>query len=296
MYSLFDSNTWVTPFGLIFLTAIFTAWWLARRNAMAARIDGSHVDFLVPLTLIVGVAGGTVVAMFMPMDHMVAGEMMNHGIRIRLFGMLATGAIAVFVYSRLTNMSFRGLLDIFALPTIAGLMIHRAGCFVAGCCWGDIVPHYDAGSFTSQVHTLPFLSGLSSGVQYPPGSLPYEQHLALGLIGPGALESLPVFPVQLYEGALLLLVLIALWRFPWRRYPRGTLAVIVVCVYAFLRFFVEYLRADGHIVMGNLTVTQLQCILLLTSSFLLPYMLRRDVVSSADAPNDFDYRTGQDVR
>ena len=39
MYSYFDSNTWVTPFGLIFLTAIITAWWLARRNAVAASVD-----------------------------------------------------------------------------------------------------------------------------------------------------------------------------------------------------------------------------------------------------------------
>ena len=291
MYSYFDSNTWVTPFGLIFLAAIFIAWWLARRNAMAAGVDGSHIDFLIPLTIIVGVAGGTLLSMFMPMDHMVAGEMMNHGIRVRLFGMLATGAVAMFVYSHFSELSFRRLLDVFALPTIAGLMIHRMGCFLAGCCWGDIVPHQDVGSFASQVQTLPFLSGLSSGVQYPPGSLPYEQHLALGLIEPGALASLPVFPVQLYEAALLLLVLLALWRFPWRQYPGGTLAVIVVCVYALLRFFIEYIRADGHIVMGNLTVTQLQCVLLLASSLLLPRMLRRNVVSLGDAPNDFDHRT-----
>lgn len=291
MYSYFDANTWVTPFGLIFLAAIFTAWWLARRNAMAAGVDGSHIDFLIPLTIIVGVAGGTLLSMFMPMDHMVAGEMMNHGIRVRLFGILAAGAVAVFIYSRFNKLSFRGLLDIFALPTIAGLMVHRLGCFLAGCCWGDIVPHQDAGSFASQVQTLPFLSELSSGVQYPPGSLPYEQHLALGLIEPGALASLPVFPVQLYEAALLLLVLFALWRFPWRQYPSGALAVIVVCSYALLRFFIEYLRADGNIVLGNLTVIQLQCLLLLASGFLLPHMQRRDVVSLGSAPDDINQRT-----
>ncbi len=290
MYSHFDSNTWVTPFGLIFLAAIFTAWWLARRNAVAASVDGSHIDLLVPITIIVGVAGATVLAMFMPMDHMVAGEMMNHGVRVRLFGILAAGALAVFVHSRLNGLSFRRLLDIFALPTIAGLMIHRVGCFLAGCCWGDVIPHQDAGRFATQIQTLPFLSGLSSGVQYPPGSLPYEQHLALGLIEPGALASLPVFPVQLYEGALLLVVLLALWRFPWRHYPKGTLAIIVLCCYAILRFFIEYLRADGNIVLGNLTVTQLQCLLLLACGFLLPHMLHRDVVSLGHAPNDFNRR------
>lgn len=275
MYTYFDTNTWVTPFGLIFIIAIATAWTYARRNALRVGIDGSHIDLLMPVTVIVGVAGGTVVAMFMPMDHMVAGEMMNHGIRIRLFGMLATGAVAVFIYSRMNKMSFRNLLDIFALPTLTALMIHRVGCFLAGCCWGDIVSHDAAGSFASQVQTLPILNGLTSSVQYPPGSLPFEQHVALGLIEPGAPASLPIVPVQLYEAALLLVVVLALWRFPWRAYPKGTIAVIVACTYALMRFFVEYLRADGHIIIGNLTVTQLQCLLLLSSAMLLPGMFKQ---------------------
>lgn len=275
MYSHFDSNSWVTPFGLIFIAATMTALALARRNASASNIDGSHIDLLFPISLIVGIAGGTVVAMFMPMDHRVAGEMMNHGIRIRLFGMLATAAVAVFVYSRLNKMSFRHLLDIFALPTLVALMIHRVGCFLAGCCWGDIASHDAVGSFASQVSTLPMLNSLTNGVQYPPGSLPFEQHVALGLIEPDAIASLPIVPVQLYEAALLLAVVLILWRFPWREYPKGTMAVIVTCVYAVLRFFVEYLRADGAIVMGNLTVTQLQCLVLLSSAVLLPGMLNR---------------------
>jgi len=149
------------------------------------------------------------------------------------------------------------------------------GCFLAGCCWGDIASHDTAGSFTSQVQTLPFINGLTSGVQYPTGSFAFEQHVAMGLIDPGAVVSLPVVPVQLYEAALLLIVVLVLLRFPWRDYPRGSIAVIVTCTYALMRFFIEYLRADGYIVMGNLTVTQLQCLLLLCSAILLPGMRKR---------------------
>ena len=275
MYSYFDSNTWVTPFELFFIAAIMVAWVYARRNALLGGLDGSHVDLLMPVTVIVGVAGGTLIGMLMPMDQMLAGDLMNHGIRVRLFGMLATGAVAVFIYSRLNKMSFRNLLDVFALPTLAGLMIHRVGCFLAGCCWGDIATQDTAGSFTSQVQTIPFLNSLTSGVQYPPGSLPFEQHVAMGLIEPGALASLPVVPVQLYEAALLLIVVLLLRRFPWRDYPRGTVVVIVTCVYALMRFVIEYMRADGPVIMGNLTITQLQCLLLLSSAMLLPGMMKR---------------------
>jgi phosphatidylglycerol:prolipoprotein diacylglycerol transferase len=278
MYSHFDATSWVTPFGLMFIAAIFTAWFFARRNAMSVRLDPSHVDLLVPITIIVGVIGGTIVAIFMPMDHMVAGEAMNHGIRVRLFAILGTGAIAIFIYSRIENLSFRRLLDVFALPTLAGLMIHRIGCFMAGCCWGDVISHDHISEFASQVQSTSFLQGIAQGVQYPPGSLPYEQHLAMGMIDSGALASLPVYPVQLYEASLLLVLVLVLSRVPWKRIPRGTLTIITVCSYAVMRFFIEYLRADGHIVLGNLTVTQLQCIILLPSIVLLPRW-RKSVVS-----------------
>ena len=64
---------------------------------------------------------------------------------------------------------------------------------------------------------------------------------------------------------------------PWRQCTRGTLAVLTVCAYALMRFFIEYLRADGHIVLADLTITQLQCIILMSSVVLLP-RLRRSVV------------------
>ena len=277
MYSHFSATDWVTPFGLVFLLAVAVAWWYARRNAKVIGIDGSHVDLIVPMTLIVGVIGGTVLAIFMPMDHRLAGEAMNHGIRLRLFGILGTGAIAVFVYSRLSGLSFRRVLDVFALPTIFGIAIHRVGCYFAGCCWGDIVAAEPLVPLSAQIQTLPWLGRFAHGVHYPPGSLPYEQHLALGLIEPGALASLPVHPVQLYEVALLLLILLVLRRVRWQALPRGALAVMTVCSYAFMRFFVEYLRADGSISVGNLTSTQLQCLALLVSVILLPGMRRRVV-------------------
>ena len=278
MYSHFESSSWVTPFGLIFIAAIITAWFLSRRNAISVSIDPSHIDLLVPITIIVGVIGGTFVATFMPLDHMVAGEAMNHGIRVRLFAILGAGAIAMSVYSRIAKLRFRRLLDVFAVPTLAGLMIHRIGCFMAGCCWGDVISHEHSTAFASQVQSTSFLQGIAQGVQYPPGTLPYQQHLAMGMIDSSALASLPVYPVQLYEAGLLFVLILVLSRVPWKRSPPGTLAIITVCGYAVMRFFIEYLRADGHIVLGNLTVTQLQCIILLPCIVLLPRW-RKSVVS-----------------
>lgn len=244
MYSHFDATSWVTPFGLVFLAAITVAWYFARRNAISISLDPSHIDLLIPVAIIAGITGGTVIAFVTSMDH---------GIRVRLFPIIGTGAVAVYVYSRIAHLPFGRLLDVFALPTLAALVVHRIGCFLAGCCWGDVASHE-----------------MASGVQFPPGSLAYEQHLTMGLIEPGAVASLPVHPVQLYEAGLLLVLLLLLTRIPWRRSSAGVITVITVCSYALLRFLIEYLRADSHVVLGNLTITQLQCILLMFSAVLLP--------------------------
>ena len=275
MYSHFSQTDWVTPFGLIFILATFVAWYWARRNTSSVDVDPSHVDLIVPLTIVVGIAGGTVLAWLMPMDHMVAGEAMNHGPRVRLFGMLGTGAIGLFIYSRIAGLAFSRMLDVFALPTLAGLATHRVGCFLAGCCWGDIAGATEVGDLAAQVQTTSILQGVGGLVQYPPGSLPFDQHVALGLIGQGAPASLPVYPVQLYEAALLVAMILVLSRVRWRRAPHGTLAVLAIFSYALLRFVIEYLRADGHLVMGNLTVTQLQCIVLALIILSLPRLRGR---------------------
>lgn len=50
MYSHFDFITWVTPFGLMFLAAIFVSWFLARRTAVSNGVEGSPIDLLLMLS------------------------------------------------------------------------------------------------------------------------------------------------------------------------------------------------------------------------------------------------------
>ncbi len=270
----FLSDDWVTPFGLIFVAGATLMWWWSRRIAASLDIDTSHIDLLVPLALFAGIVGGALLTYITPTDRNLAGDALQTYLRIRFFGMTISGAILVFVYSRLAHLSFRRLLDILALPTIAALFVHRFGCLIAGCCWGDIAVHTEELAAIAntgvgiQVQTLPWLAGewVVSGMQFPPGSFPFEQQVALGLIDSTAAASLPVHPVQLYEAAGLLIIMFCFWRTPLDRYPRGTVAALIVGSYAFLRFFLGYVRADGNIVLGNLTMTQLQCIVLLAAA------------------------------
>jgi len=264
----------VTTFGVLFVFALLTYWWLARRNAMKIGIDPSHIDLLLPLAIVGGIIGGTILSMLMPEDRQVAGEVLQVDTRIRLFGLVVSGAMVVFAYSRVTKQSFRSLLDTLALPTLAALVIHRFACFLAGCCWGDVsvadpwltsIATTDIGQ---QVQTLPWLTGewVRTAVTYGPGTFPFQQQVAIGLIGADAVQSLPVHPVQLYEAVLLIIFLLLFRRIPLHQNRAGTIALLTMVGYSIIRFAMEFLRADGNIVAGSLTATQLQCVVLLVLS------------------------------
>lgn len=261
----------VTTFGVLFVAALLAYWWLARRNAQKIGIDPSHMDLLLPLSIVGGVVGGTLLSLLMPDDRQVAGEMLQVDTRIRFFGLVTSGAVVVFIYSRMASVSFRSLLDTLALPTLVALIIHRFGCYIAGCCWGDVsvndpwLASIAGTEIGLQVQTVPWLTGawMKLGVTYGPGTFPFQQQVAIGLVDASAVRSLPVHPVQLYEAALLAVFVLLFWRVPLVQRRAGAIALATAGGYAVIRFAIEFLRADGNIVFGLLTVTQLQCVVLL---------------------------------
>jgi len=274
----------ITVFGVLFVVALLAYWWLARRNVVRVGYDGSHMDLLLPLCVVGGIAGGLFLSFLMPADRQLAGEMLQVDSRVRLFGLVVSGAVVVYLYSRATRLSFRTLLDTLALPTLVALAIHRFGCYLAGCCWGDIsvidpwLSNMAATDVGQQVQTLPWLAGewVITAVTYGPGTFPFQQQVALGLIDAGATQSLPVHPVQLYEAALLVVFVAIFWRTPLPGKKPGSLALVTILGYAVIRFVMEYLRADGNIVAGFHTATQLQCIVLIAlTSAALRFQTRR---------------------
>jgi phosphatidylglycerol:prolipoprotein diacylglycerol transferase len=271
MYPAFGSLTWITPYGLMLVVALFSCWLYARRRALVFGLDVSHVDLAVPLVFAVSLLGAEFLSIISPRDTEFAGQVLQSHSRFRLFGLLLIGVPALFAFSRLTNISFRVLLDLFALPVLLWLALIRVGCFMAGCCWGDLTQEYpgmaaiEDPQLSLQVLTLPWFSGdwIPYAVSFPPESLAYQQHLAFGLIEPGNTSSLPVHPTQLYELVLIVLLLVVLRHVECRQVPAGMLALLALGGYSMLRFFIEFLRADNPLMLGSLSFHQLISIALL---------------------------------
>ena len=216
MYLWTDDSRIATPWGMALVGALFVTWLWSRRNAARKGIDTSHVDLLVPLALMLGMVGAWT-------------WWQLAGFRIRLFEVMVCSAVTVFIYSRVAKLSFRDLLDVVALPVLAGVAVQRVGCVIAGCCWGDVATHVP-------------------GIRYPFGSFAYEQHLAEGLIDASAASSLPVHAVQIYELAMLLSVIAVGTKIRWQDHSKGMLGFYAACAYGIGRFFLEYLRADSDVV------------------------------------------------
>lgn len=138
------------------------------------------------------------------------------------------GAIVFSVYySWRKGRSFLYVADTLIPSVSLGQFFGRIGCFAAGCCWGDTVdPHFPL------------------AVQFPPGSLIYNNMARTGLIPPDAPATLHVHPVQLYESAgnLTLFFLLLLLRTQKRFH--GWVLCFYLFLYPFLRYSVELLRGD----------------------------------------------------
>jgi len=279
---------WITPYGTMLTLACIAAWWLARQRAVATGLDASHVDLALPIAFITGACFAGALGWLLHSENLVAGEAFVTGERRRLYATVFVVLPVAFAYCRLAGLSFRRFADVIAIPALAFMAIVRIGCFLAGCCFGDVSGHAEAVAriedplLRLQVQTVPWLSGTEMpwATRYPADSFAGIQHAALGLVGSGATTALPVHPVQLYETLLLVLFGLAVSRLRLAFSRPGDEALVVLGGYATIEFLLEFLRGDNALVLGPLTVNQLICAGWLTAAVLLGASQRRPMTST----------------
>ncbi|MCG6550892.1 MAG: prolipoprotein diacylglyceryl transferase [Candidatus Magnetominusculus sp. LBB02] len=140
------------------------------------------------------------------------------------YGGLAGLYLGALVLLRVWKLSPFPYIDIVSLYVPLAHSFGRIGCFLAGCCFGRITQS-------------------SAGIHYPIGTPPYRQHVLHGLIGSASIKSLPVFPVQILESVINLMIFAVLYS--KRNSQRdGRLTATYLVLYAACRFFIEFLRDD----------------------------------------------------
>jgi phosphatidylglycerol---prolipoprotein diacylglyceryl transferase len=229
----------VFGFGLMLTIALFASIWLAERRARREGLDPDQVSALAVWTLVGGLIGARAFFVIEYWDRFKSPweilEIWNGG--IVFYGCIIGGALAILLFRRLHPFPLRPMVDLIAPSLAVGAAFGRLGCFLNGCCYGDVCH-------------LPW------AVTFPRASSPWNHQATLGLISESASRSLPVHPTQIYsaiDGFLLLFLLSA--YYPLRRRDGEVMALLMV-TYPVTRFLIERLRSDEPGLILGLTVSQ----------------------------------------
>jgi len=248
------------------LLAFLAGYLLARWRAARVGIQGRHIDnvtlFIPPISLF----GARFFSwlFYQPEGTGFVEGMTMDGGGLVFYGGVVFAAVTVVIYSLVRRLPLRELADTCGPPLMVGLAIGRVGCFLAGCCWGDLC--IDGKTATAirdprlgfEVHTFSAISqpGFLLAVRFPRDSAAHEQHVRLKLIPEEAPRSLPVHPVQLYEATLALVFALLLHRNFHRRRNPGDVFWVMMIGYGLIRFGVEFFRADNSPAYWGLTISQ----------------------------------------
>lgn len=230
----------IFSWGLMLAIAVIVAIIGISRLFDKAGYERDMVLDLVMLCVIFGIIGARIAYVFTYdwaafLSHpAILFSLQDGGIRgMAWYGGLVGGLIPFTIYLHRKKLSFWVVADMFAPYLALGYALVRIGCFLNGCCYGNITES-------------------ACGVVFPAVDA-YHRH-----------------PTQLYSSALNVLLFVFLIRFyPRRRFP-GQVFLLYIIGYAIYRFIVEFFRAS-EIFIGVLSIGQVYTLGLLALGLLAYY-------------------------
>ncbi len=286
MYREIFTHPHIGSYSAMLLAGFIAAWLLARWRARRNQIEGRHIDNLVLLLLVICPMGARFFSRlfdFVPFIGFWEALKLWKSSGLVFYGGMIFGVMVVIVYAAIMKISLLQLGDVLAPSLALGLAFGRVGCFLSGCCWGDVcvtprqlVPIKSA-FLRHQLQTFPALSppNFFLALKFPPESGAYEQHQKLGLISSDAAHSLPVHPTQLYEAALVLGLCLFLNFVFNRRRAQGEIIAAFAFGYGIIRFTVEFFRADTPPIYSGMSISQVLSIGLAGLGVILFVVIRK---------------------
>lgn len=260
-------------YGLMYLLAFASAWWLGRQRIRAGRLPGvdmnglSDLAFYGMLGVVLGGRIGYILfysfGAFLDNPLMIfkvwEGGMSFHG------GLLGVMAAALW-WTRKQKIHFFDTMDFVAPLVPAGLGFGRIGNFIGAELWGKYTQAGWGVIFPSSDPNVLKLGLNAAQLQ--------AQYAA------GALDKFARHPSQLYQAFLEGLVMFCvLWWFSRKPRPRYAVSGMFALLYGVFRFLVEFVRVPdegiGYLAFGWLTMGQLLSLPLIALGLFLFWLSRR---------------------
>ena len=227
---------YIYSYGLMVAFGFAAAILLSYKKAALFNINrGKIVDFGIAV-LLGGLAGARLFYILMNWGYYVANpmEMINlaKGGLVWYGGFLA-GILVGIIFVKINKINFWDGADLLAPFIALAQSIGRLGCFLNGCCYGNIAP-----------------AGYFFGVTFP--------H-----------ETVLRHPAQIYESVSLLVMFVVLRIWQEKRHFRGEIFLGYALLYTLLRFMLEFFRGDNAKVLAGLTIGQVMSILISSACFII---------------------------
>ena len=220
--------------------------WTLRHFGRGTRRDGDYVSNLLTLLIVFGLGGARAAYVIEHWSAQFAHEpwqILNlHQGGLMFYGGLIGAWLAMTGFALWHRENYLDFLDFLVTALPIGHAMGRVGCFLEGCCFGARTDG-------------------PLGVVYPIGSHAWGHQVAEGLIS-RASRPLPLYPSQLFESALLLVIYGVLFRHYPRRRRAGEQVALYAISYAVVRFVIEMFRSDERAHVGVFTISQFISLLL----------------------------------
>lgn len=269
-------------YGLMYLLAFVSAWWLGRQRILAGRLPGvdmnglSDLAFYGMLGVVLGGRIGYILfysfGAFLDNPLMIfkvwEGGMSFHG------GLLGVMAAALW-WTRKQKMHFFDTMDFVAPLVPAGLGFGRIGNFIGAELWGK---------YTQAGWGVIFPSTDPDVIDLKLNAMQLQAQYAAG-----ALDKFARHPSQLYQAFLEGLVMFCvLWWFSRKPRPRYAVSGMFALLYGVFRFLVEFVRVPdegiGYLAFGWLTMGQLLSLPLIALGLFLFWLSRRSPILQPVVP------------
>ena len=264
----------ISSYPVLLLLGFFFGWLLARARASRYGILRRDLDNITLLLPLAGLFGARFFArMFYAKLPLLEALKVWEGDGLVFYGGFLFGIGTAVIYGVMRRIRLVNLLDCLAPSVALGLAFGRIGCFLAGCCWGDVcvspgqLASLHDSAVLQRIQTIPPISqsGWLMAVRFPQKSDIYKQHSRLNLVTAADSKSLPVHPVQLYE-AMLAAGLCCYLAFRRTARQPGDISLLLLVGYSLIRFATEFLRADNKLYAFGMTFSQVVSVWILLGS------------------------------
>ncbi len=225
--------------------------YVARNKAKTEGLNPEDISNLGLYTIFAGILGGRtfyVVQNFGSYKHNILDAFKVYEGGLVFYGGLMASIAAIVVYSKIKKLPVLKTIDIIAYAFALGVACGRIGCFLNGCCWGDVCSA-----------ALPWAVSFPKSVDVNlmiDGSPAFLHHLGQGLVSVSDSHSLPIHPTQIYSMLGNISIFFIVKAFFKRRRRDGEVTLMFCALYSVMRFTVEIFRDDNLPLFDGLTISQ----------------------------------------